>query len=146
MYKANQALLPISVAQSRVIYFFGKRAGKDTKTKASEVQAMSVPRTGGSHPTTGTVRILTWAQKTVPDFCREDKAWRGLLGCVCPTGLVCLQKCPRYFCASLINGQAWSNISFWKREGNLLNAKFMPGASYTLSPSSQLPLEIGIVF
>ena len=36
-----------------MIYFFGETAGKDTETKASEVQAVSVPRTGGSCTTTG---------------------------------------------------------------------------------------------
>lgn len=44
-----------------------------------------------------------------------------------------------------ISGQAGPKIPFWKRGENVLNVKLMPGAFYTLSQSSQLPLEIGIM-
>lgn len=86
---------------------------------------------------------LTWAQKTVQHLCCGKQSLEGSAR-LCVYYRVCLpSSVPDLPVPLFISGQAGSKSSFWKGEGNVLNAKFIPGALYTLSPSSQLPLEIG---
>ena len=78
---------------------------------------------------------LCWGKQSLEGSARLCVSYRACLPSKVSQSYLCL----------FISGPAWSKISLWKREGNLLNAKFMPGTLYTVLQSIQLPLETGIM-